>query len=65
MEIYSTNRVYCSCLYYEANFGNLLLVVIPAVCEQDGNPFGLAKKIPCVISYASFSMAVTTLIIFI
>uniref|UniRef100_K3ZUH0 Amino acid transporter transmembrane domain-containing protein n=1 Tax=Setaria italica TaxID=4555 RepID=K3ZUH0_SETIT len=40
-----------------ANFGNLLLVVIPAVCEQDGNPFGLAKKIPCVISYASFSMA--------
>ncbi|CAL5065997.1 unnamed protein product [Urochloa decumbens] len=42
-----------------ANFGNLLLVVIPAVCEQDGNPFGLPKKI-CSghgLSYASFSMA--------
>ncbi|CAN6165848.1 unnamed protein product [Urochloa humidicola] len=42
-----------------ANFGNLLLVVIPAVCEQDGNPFGLAKTV-CSghgLSYASFSMA--------
>ncbi|CAL5089891.1 unnamed protein product [Urochloa decumbens] len=42
-----------------ANFGNLLLVVIPAVCEQDGNPFGLARTV-CSgrgLSYASFSMA--------
>nr|KAF8690701.1 hypothetical protein HU200_041076 [Digitaria exilis] len=42
-----------------ANFGNLLLVVIPAVCGQDGNPFGLDKNI-CTghgLSYASFSMA--------
>ncbi|CAN6213751.1 unnamed protein product [Urochloa humidicola] len=42
-----------------ANFGNLLLVVIPAVCEQDGNPFGLAKTVCSShgLSYASFSMA--------
>ncbi|KAL6655615.1 hypothetical protein ACP70R_006441 [Stipagrostis hirtigluma subsp. patula] len=42
------------------NFGNLLLVVIPAVCEEDGNPFAMAKTI-CTnhgLSYASFSMAV-------
>ncbi|KAL6893889.1 hypothetical protein ACP4OV_007987 [Aristida adscensionis] len=43
-----------------ANFGNLLLVVIPAVCKEDGNPFGVAKNV-CSdhgLSYASFSMAV-------
>ncbi|GJN12249.1 hypothetical protein PR202_ga30545 [Eleusine coracana subsp. coracana] len=43
-----------------ANFGNLLLVVIPAVCGQDGNPFRMAKAI-CAnrgLSYASFSMAI-------
>lgn len=46
-----------------ANFGNLLLIVIPAVCEEDGNPFGsgtTAKSI-CTdrgLSYASFSMAI-------
>lgn len=43
-----------------ANFGNLLLVVIPAVCGQDGNPFSMAKTI-CTnhgLSYASFSMAI-------
>ncbi|TVU39635.1 hypothetical protein EJB05_13064, partial [Eragrostis curvula] len=43
-----------------ANFGNLLLVVIPAVCGQDGNPFNMAKTI-CTnhgLSYASFSMAI-------
>ena len=43
-----------------ANFGNLLLIVIPAVCEEDGNPFGSAKSI-CTdrgLSYASFSMAI-------
>lgn len=53
--------------YIEANFGNLLLVVIPAVCEEDGNPFGLPNSV-CTehgLSYASFSMAVTTLSLFI
>ncbi|KAG0542554.1 hypothetical protein BDA96_02G114200 [Sorghum bicolor] len=42
-----------------ANFGNLMLVVIPAVCEEDGNPFGLPNSV-CTehgLSYASFSMA--------
>lgn len=52
-------------IYCEANFGNLLLVVIPAVCEEeDGNQFGLAKAV-CTgrgLSYASFSMAVITTI---
>jgi hypothetical protein len=43
-----------------ANFGNLLLIVIPAVCREDGNPFGSGDV--CTdrgLSYASFSMAVT------
>lgn len=42
-----------------ANFGNLLLIVIPAVCREDGNPFGGDKAL-CTsrgLSYASFSMA--------
>jgi len=42
-----------------ANFGNLLLIVIPAVCREEGNPFG-ADKAACTgrgLSYASFSMA--------
>uniref|UniRef100_A0ACD5YDK7 Uncharacterized protein n=1 Tax=Avena sativa TaxID=4498 RepID=A0ACD5YDK7_AVESA len=42
-----------------ANFGNLLLIVIPAVCREDGNPFGGAGDV-CTdrgLSYASFSMA--------
>lgn len=41
-----------------ANFGNLLLIVIPAVCREDGNPFGSGDV--CTdrgLSYASFSMA--------
>ncbi|KAM0887475.1 hypothetical protein ACQ4PT_029019 [Festuca glaucescens] len=41
-----------------ANFGNLLLIVIPAVCREDGNPFGGGDV--CTdrgLSYASFSMA--------
>ena len=42
-----------------ANFGNLLLIVIPAVCREDDNPFddeGLCTDRG--LSYASFSMAV-------
>ena len=47
-----------------ANFGNLLLIVIPAVCREDGNPFGGSDHDEglCTdrgLSYASFSMAVT------
>ncbi|VAI52223.1 unnamed protein product [Triticum turgidum subsp. durum] len=39
-----------------ANFGNLLLIVIPAVCREDGNPFG-GDCTSRGLSYASFSMA--------
>ncbi|KAF7087379.1 hypothetical protein CFC21_090572 [Triticum aestivum] len=39
-----------------ANFGNLLLIVIPAVCREDGNPFG-GDCTGRGLSYASFSMA--------
>ena len=45
-----------------ANLGNLMLIVIPAVCREDGNPFGGDEGL-CTdrgLSYASFSMAVTT-----
>ncbi|XP_078151272.1 protein PIN-LIKES 7-like [Carex rostrata] len=41
------------------NFGNLLLIIVPAVCEQEGNPFPGSESI-CKsrgLSYSSFSMA--------
>ncbi|URE42880.1 Membrane transport protein, partial [Musa troglodytarum] len=40
------------------NLGNLLLIIIPAICEEDGNPFGNYKICSARgISYVSFSMA--------
>ncbi|CAL9058015.1 protein PIN-LIKES 7-like [Musa acuminata AAA Group] len=40
------------------NLGNLLLIIIPAICEEDGNPFGDYKICSARgISYVSFSMA--------
>ncbi|KAK4347561.1 hypothetical protein RND71_033900 [Anisodus tanguticus] len=40
------------------NLGNLLLIVIPAICKEDGSPFGDHKVCASVgLSYASFSMA--------
>ncbi|XP_064942278.1 protein PIN-LIKES 7-like [Musa acuminata AAA Group] len=40
------------------NLGNLLLIIIPAICEEDGNPFGDNKICSARgISYVSFSMA--------
>lgn len=40
------------------NLGNLLLIVIPAICKEDGSPFGDHKTCTSVgLSYASFSMA--------
>jgi predicted permease len=41
------------------NFGTLLVIIIPAVCDEDGNPFGSDKSICRAkgLSYASFSMA--------
>ncbi|KAH0970890.1 hypothetical protein GBA52_023046 [Prunus armeniaca] len=41
-----------------ANLGNLPLILIPAICEEDGNPFGdhsVCKRVG--LSYVSFSMA--------
>jgi predicted permease len=42
------------------NLGNLLLIIVPAVCDEDGNPFGKDRSI-CRsrgFSYSSLSMAV-------
>ncbi|KAJ3689194.1 hypothetical protein LUZ61_018358 [Rhynchospora tenuis] len=41
------------------NFGNLLLIIVPAVCEQEGNPFNGSEDF-CKsrgLSYSSLSMA--------
>ncbi|CAL9089050.1 protein PIN-LIKES 7 [Musa acuminata AAA Group] len=40
------------------NLGNLLLIIIPAVCEENGNPFGDQQICSARgLSYVSFSMA--------
>lgn len=40
------------------NLGNLLLIIIPAICEEDGNPFGDKSTCSTIgLSYASYSMA--------
>ncbi|KAL6993347.1 Protein PIN-LIKES 7 [Sarracenia purpurea var. burkii] len=40
------------------NLGNILLIIIPAICSEDGNPFGDHKTCRSVgLSYVSFSMA--------
>ncbi|GMY11064.1 protein PIN-LIKES 7-like [Fagus crenata] len=40
------------------NLGNLLLIIVPAICNEDGNPFGEKSTCSSVgLSYASFSMA--------
>ncbi|VFQ94998.1 unnamed protein product [Cuscuta campestris] len=42
----------------EGNLGNLLLIIIPAICEEDGNPFGDKSTCSTIgLSYASYSMA--------
>ncbi|XP_041017123.1 protein PIN-LIKES 7 [Juglans microcarpa x Juglans regia] len=41
------------------NLGNLLLIIVPAICNEDGTPFG--ERNICIsvgLSYASFSMAI-------
>ncbi|KNA06835.1 hypothetical protein SOVF_177360 [Spinacia oleracea] len=42
-----------------ANLGNLVLIVLPAICHEDGSPFGddHAACSAIGLSYASFSMA--------
>ncbi|KAJ8429631.1 hypothetical protein Cgig2_006872 [Carnegiea gigantea] len=40
-----------------ANLGNLLIIVVPAICHQEGSPFG--ESVACAnigFSYSSFSM---------
>ncbi|VAI20947.1 unnamed protein product [Triticum turgidum subsp. durum] len=47
------------------NLGNLLLIVVPAVCDEDGNPFGSDRN-QCRsrgLSYSSLSMALGGLFI--
>ncbi|KAK3221854.1 hypothetical protein Dsin_008879 [Dipteronia sinensis] len=40
------------------NLGNLLLIIVPAICNEDGSPFGNRNVCSSVgLSYASFSMA--------
>lgn len=40
------------------NLGNLLLIIIPAICSENGSPFGDRKVCRSVgLSYAAFSMA--------
>ncbi|XP_031117431.1 protein PIN-LIKES 7-like [Ipomoea triloba] len=40
------------------NLGNLLLIIIPAICNEDGSPFGDKSVCSTIgMSYASFSMA--------
>ncbi|XP_031269255.1 protein PIN-LIKES 7-like [Pistacia vera] len=40
------------------NLGNLLLIVVPAICNEEGSPFGNRNVCTTVgLSYASFSMA--------
>ncbi|KAE8723151.1 AMP-dependent synthetase and ligase family protein [Hibiscus syriacus] len=40
------------------NLGNLVLIVVPAICNEDGSPFGDSNVCRTVgLSYASFSMA--------
>ncbi|CAL9090960.1 unnamed protein product [Musa textilis] len=46
------------------NLGAMPLIIIPAICDEDGNPFGLSKICRVQgISYASFSMVVGNLFI--
>ncbi|CAN1288343.1 Protein PIN-LIKES 7, partial [Linum perenne] len=41
------------------NYGNLLLIVVPAICKEDGTPFGDHASCGSIgLSYASFSAAV-------
>ncbi|KAL2499179.1 Auxin efflux carrier family protein [Abeliophyllum distichum] len=40
------------------NLGNIMLIIVPAICKEDGNPFGDKTTCSTVgLSYVSFSMA--------
>lgn len=47
------------CGVFSGNLGNLMLIIIPAICNENGSPFGNRDVCGTVgLSYASFSMAV-------
>ncbi|KAK9164892.1 hypothetical protein Scep_000083 [Stephania cephalantha] len=57
LEPYLEGLVIASCS--AANLGNLLLIIVPAMCDEDGSPFGERSVCRSVgLSYASFSMAI-------
>ncbi|CAA3007721.1 PIN-LIKES 7 [Olea europaea subsp. europaea] len=42
------------------NLGNIMLIIVPVICKQDGNPFGDNTVCSTIgLSYVSFSMAVS------
>ncbi|CAN0878556.1 Protein PIN-LIKES 7 [Linum grandiflorum] len=46
------------------NYGNLLLIVVPAICKEDGTPFGDHATCGAIgLSYASFSAALGSIYI--
>lgn len=47
------------CFIKSGNLGNLLLIIVPAICTEDGSPFDKATCSSLGLSYASFSMAVS------
>lgn len=48
---------------YVGNLGNLLLIIVPAICHEEGSPFGKHSVCSSVgLSYASFSMAVSAIL---
>ncbi|ERN17141.1 hypothetical protein AMTRI_Chr09g33700 [Amborella trichopoda] len=55
-ERYLEGLIVASCS--SGNLGNLMIIIIPAICNEDGSPFG-EQSVCSVrgISYASFSMA--------
>ncbi|KAK9164739.1 hypothetical protein Syun_005641 [Stephania yunnanensis] len=56
LEPYLEGLVIASCS--AGNLGNLLLIIVPAMCDEDGSPFGERSVCRSVgLSYASFSMA--------
>lgn len=50
---------------YIGNLGNILLIIVPAICTEGGSPFGEHSVCKSKgLSYSSFSMAVRDLISF-
>lgn len=55
-EPYIQNLILAICS--SGNLGNILLIIVPAICKENGSPFGDANICSTVgLSYVSFSMA--------